>query len=83
MIRDGKDFLFIEEENCVLVILIDEDFDNVVKYVLKLDILVSIKGDNENFFSYINFFFGFLWEYKVILKIFYFFYFFVVYWYIL
>lgn len=56
MIRDGKDFFFIEEENCVLVILIDEDFDNVVKYVLKLDILVSIKGITKIFFRILIFF---------------------------
>lgn len=56
MIRDGKDFFFIEEENCVLVILIDEDFDNVVKYVLKLDILVSIKRITKIFFCILIFF---------------------------
>lgn len=44
MTRDGKDPLPTEEENCVLVTLTDEDLDNVVKHVPKLDTLVSIKG---------------------------------------
>lgn len=44
MTRDGKDSLPTEEENCVLVTLTDEDLDNVVKHVPKLDTLVSIKG---------------------------------------
>lgn len=43
MTRDGKDPLPTEEENCVLVTLTDEDLDNVVKHVPKLDTLVSIK----------------------------------------
>lgn len=44
MTRDGKDPLPTEEENCVLVTLTEEDLDNVVKHVPKLDTLVSIKG---------------------------------------
>lgn len=42
--RDGKDPLPTEEENCVLVTLTDEDLDNVVKHVPKLDTLILVKS---------------------------------------
>ena len=42
MTRAGEEPLPSEEENCVLVTLTDEDLDNVVKHVPKLDTLVSL-----------------------------------------
>ncbi|XP_056009240.1 calcium/calmodulin-dependent protein kinase kinase 1-like isoform X3 [Ostrea edulis] len=42
--RDGKEALPTEEENCVLVTLTDEDIDNVVKHVPKLDTLILVKS---------------------------------------
>ncbi|XP_022337138.1 calcium/calmodulin-dependent protein kinase kinase 1-like isoform X4 [Crassostrea virginica] len=42
--RDGEEPLPSEEENCVLVTLTDEDLDNVVKHVPKLDTLILVKS---------------------------------------
>ncbi|XP_061197080.1 calcium/calmodulin-dependent protein kinase kinase 1-like isoform X1 [Saccostrea echinata] len=42
--RDGEEPLPTEEENCVLVTLTDEDLDNVVKHVPKLDTLIMVKS---------------------------------------
>ncbi|KAK3083915.1 hypothetical protein FSP39_005274, partial [Pinctada imbricata] len=42
--KDGEFPLPTEEENCILVTVTDEDLDNVVKHVPKLDTLILVKS---------------------------------------